>query len=64
MLKDDQTILESLVEEYSLSQVTQALSQVALKKAGSLVDLQLNSNAKDWTRYSLLLEELSNKIEE
>jgi hypothetical protein len=64
MLKDDQATLESLVKEYSLSQVTQALSQVALKKAGELVDLQLNRNAKEWTKYSLLLEELSEMIEE
>jgi hypothetical protein len=57
-------VLKSLLEGNSLSSILDTLSELSLEKADELCDLQLNRNAKDWSRNSLLLKSVANKIED
>ena len=55
----DKDFLNDLVEDYSMSDILSALSEVAAAKASKLSDWELPDSAKRWSEISFALQGLS-----
>lgn len=59
MHESDKDILRDLLEDYHMSEILSALSDLAAAKASQLSDWELPDSAKRWSEISFALQGLS-----